>query len=392
MNFSARLLAQHFAQPFAQCYARYCALSIAATVTVFTGLASHSSTVYAQSAGNAAVPFITIGPDARASGMGDVGTGLADDLNAIHWNPAGLAFQYDRQVGLAFSSWLPQFNAGLTYNRGTYAQYVKEVQGTIAVDFLLFNLGDFIKTDIQGRTLGTFRSFEFSIGGAYATQVTDDIGIGVGIKYIQSNLGTTTDAVGGGIGRSVAFDISGMWKPLKLKIADIDMSDRFSLGANLKNLGPSITYNQFSDPLPIQMRLGTAVVLVRDEFNDLTLAVDYAKRLVRRDTVTGQGDQVVPAIFTGWTQPGFELAGGLEYWYDRTIALRAGYFYEPTRQGNRNYFSFGLGVRFDIFDGNFSYIVPTENNNPLAGTLRFSLIVNWRNGKELLNGAKPGLK
>lgn len=370
-------------------------LSLAMSLAIIAVASLGQSAVQAQNnlppiGGQPAVPFMLIGPDSRANGMGDANTGVAEDLNAVHWNPAGLAFQYDRQVSLCFSRWLPQFNADLYYARGAYGQYVAALQSTIAVDFLLFNLGQFVRTDIQGRELGRFNSFEFALTGAIATQVSDDIGVGVGIKYIQSNLGATADNAGGGLGQTVAFDISGLWKPLKLKIADADLSNRFSVGVNLKNFGPSIRYNQFSDPLPMQMRFGLGATLVRDEFNELNLAVDYAKNLVKRDSVGSGFDQSTLALVTGWGTREFELAGGLEYWYDHTVALRAGYYFEPARVTNaiRNYFTAGVGVRFDIFEGNFSYILPTQVSNPLGNTLRFSLSVNFKDGKQLL-GIKP---
>ncbi|MCS6808380.1 MAG: PorV/PorQ family protein [Candidatus Kapabacteria bacterium] len=337
--------------------------------------------------GQPAVPFMLIGPDSRANGMGDANTGMAEDLHAIHWNPSGLAFQYDRQISLAFSRWLPQFNADLYYARGAYGQYVPALQSTVAVDFLLFNLGQFIRTDIQGRELGRFNSFEFAISAAIATQITDDIGIGGAVKYIQSNLGATTDNVGGGVGQTAALDISAMWKPLKFKVADLDLGDRFSLGVNLKNMGPAITYNQFADPLPVQARIGMAATLVRDEFNELNAVFDYAKQLVQRDsTIEGGFVQAIPAVFTAWGTREFEIAGGVEYWYDKTVALRGGYYFEPprVRDAIRNYFTVGVGVRFDIVQGDFSYIIPVQVNNPLANTLRFSLIVNFRDGKQLL--------
>ena len=385
MKSSAKNLALRMNTRFVLRCALQAAALVAALLTVY-----ESAQAQAPLGGQPAVPFMLIGPDSRANGMGDANTGMAEDLNAVHWNPAGLAFQYDRQVSLAFSRWLPQFNADLYYARGAYSQYVPGLQSTIAVDFLLFNLGQFVRTDIQGRELGRFNSFEFALTGAIATQVTDDIGIGAGIKYIQSNLGATADNAGGGVGQTVAFDISALWKPLKLKIGEADLSDRISFGVNLKNLGPSMTYNQFSDPLPMQMRFGLAGTLVRDEFNELNFAVDYAKQLVRRDSVGVGFDRVIPAIFTGWGTREFELSGGLEYWYDRTVALRAGYYFEPARVSNaiRNYFTVGLGVRFDIFEGNFSYVLPTQVNNPLANTLRFSLMVNFKDGKQLL-GIKP---
>jgi len=41
-------------------------------------------------------PFIT--PGARATGFGTAFVSIADDLTAIYWNPAGLAYQKDKQV------------------------------------------------------------------------------------------------------------------------------------------------------------------------------------------------------------------------------------------------------------------------------------------------------
>ena len=123
-----------------------------------------ATTSYGQ-AGGAAVPFLLIAPDARAGGMGEVGTAIADDINAVYWNPAGLGFQTNtRQIALSFSKWLPQFNADLFYSYGTYGQYVEALDGTIAGTFIFMNLGEFTRTAEDGTELGKFRSNEFSVG------------------------------------------------------------------------------------------------------------------------------------------------------------------------------------------------------------------------------------
>jgi len=74
-----------------------------------------------------------------------------------------------------------------------------------------------------------------------------------------------------------------------------------------------------------------------------------------------------------------ETSLGAEYWYDRIIALRAGYFTEPASAGNRNFVTFGAGVRYDMFNLDFSFLNTIEDNHPLANTMRFSLIVDWAN-------------
>ncbi len=72
------------------------------------------------------------------------------------------------------------------------------------------------------------------------------------------------------------------------------------------------------------------------------------------------------------------ISTGVEYWYDKQFAVRAGYYYEAATKGNRKYFTVGLGLKYNIFGLNFSYLVPTSNQvNPLNNTLRFSLMFDF---------------
>ena len=66
--------------------------------------------------GEATVLFLMINPGARQGGMGEAGVAVADDPNAVYWNPAGLAFQYENPEtdhkfagSLMHVQWLPQF-------------------------------------------------------------------------------------------------------------------------------------------------------------------------------------------------------------------------------------------------------------------------------------------
>lgn len=175
-------------------------------ITLVVVVGSTSSALFAQ-AGGSAVPFLLISPDARASGMGECGTAVADNLYAVHWNTGGLGFQHDQQVALSFSRWLPQFNADLFYSYGTYGRYFKELDGMVAANFILMNLGQFERRDINGNKLGTFRSNEFAIGLAYGTLIADDLGAGVQLRYIQSNLAPAQPGqTAPGVGVSGGFD------------------------------------------------------------------------------------------------------------------------------------------------------------------------------------------
>ncbi len=359
---------------------KFCAITILLSI-------SFSKDLYSQ-AGAAAVPFLQIAPDARAGAMGEAGTAMTDDINAIYWNVGGLAFldyfevpygfenvepsKY-RQFALSFTPWLPQFNADLYYAYGTYGQRVDELNGTVAFNFILMNLGEFIRTASNGQQLGTFISNEFSFGLSYGTIIAPDLGAGIQVRYIQSNLTPTGGSTVGdaGIGRSVSFDLGLMWKPIDLGFIE----DRLALGFTLKNLGPRITYISQADPLPTMLKLGVAYKLFQDEFNKITVTSDFGKLLVNRDEFGS--DPLPQSLVTAWDNPGAEFALGMEYWYQNIVAFRGGYFTEPAALGNRNFFTLGTGIKYDIFKLDFGYILTFQDNHPLANTMRFSLLVDW---------------
>ena len=71
---------------------------------IFAGFIA-SQNLFAQS--EATVQFLLITPGARATGMGEAFVSIADDATATYWNPAGLAFQSQRQISVMHSNWLP---------------------------------------------------------------------------------------------------------------------------------------------------------------------------------------------------------------------------------------------------------------------------------------------
>jgi hypothetical protein len=181
-----------------------------------------------------------------------------------------------------------------------------------------------------------------------------------------------------------------MWKPTGLG----EIGDRISVGVNLSNLGPKLTYIDAdqADPLPTNLRLGLAANIVKSEYNNMNWVVDFSRLLVRRyaqvtdsnGTVISspQPDNFYKAIFSSWGDGGLKkvtVGTGLEYWYGapKLVALRFGYFYENPKYGGRKFLTFGAGVRYDIYGFDFSYLSAIEENHPLSETLRFTLLIAW---------------
>jgi len=82
-------------------------------------------------------------------------------------------------------------------------------------------------------------------------------------------------------------------------------------------------------------------------------------------------------------------SAGLEYWYMKQFAIRAGYFDEHATKGNRKYFTMGIGVKLNVLNFDFAYVVPTAGRqNPLANTLRFTLGFNMANLNKTSNNKK----
>lgn len=345
-----------------------------------------AQTSYAQ--GESAVPFLLISPNSRSSGIGEAGTGTADDASAIFWNPAGLAFLKGQEVSITHANWLPQFHqSDLFYDYLNYRQDIEDIGGTIGASVTYLNLGEFIRTGPGGpEEIGRFKAFEFAVTVGYATKVFDDLGIGLNLRYIHSALSPTgTDQEPGtGIARTVSVDLAAMYRPTELEIPLIgDIGKRFSAGMNLSNLGPKVTYidKAQADPLPTDLRIGFGYKLLEDEFNEMTYSLDFSRLLVRR-RADGTSDPFYKALFTAWGDGSglrkVNTSMGIEYWYGspRLIALRFGHFFEDPSFGNRNFWTFGAGIRYDIYGFDFSYISAAENH-PLSDTIRFSLLIGW---------------
>lgn len=359
--------------------------------------------------GEAALPFLLIAPDSRAGGIGESGGGLADNSAAIFWNPAGIAFLTGSEVSFTHSNWLPEFHLDLFYDYATYRHYVEDLSGSITASVTYMNYGEFVRTlSNSPEPVGTFRSFDAALTVGYATKLSNDWGLGFNFRLIHSRLADkpTEAEQGKGVATTVSFDIATMWRPEKLEIPFIgDLSNRFSLGINLSNIGPKIYYidQAQADPIPTNFRLGLAVRPFQDDFNSLTFTLDFSKLLVDKgqafrgqvdttNTVKKKRKDFYEAIFSAWAdQPiGEEIrdintAMGLEYWYgqpgDFMFALRAGFFYEDPSFGNRKFVTLGAGIRYDLYGFDFSYLTTdvfkNGENHPLNNTLRFTLLIGW---------------
>lgn len=360
-----------------------------------------------------AVPFLMISPDSRAGGMGDAGVATSTDVNSIHWNPSKLAFADKKlAVGVSYVPWLRKLvpDINLAYLSGYYA--TKE-SGTFGASLRYFSLGDITFTDINGTEIGQFRPNELAVDIAYARKLADRFSMGLAVRYISSNLsgGTYVDGSQTRPGRSVAADLSALYKNDELELGEKD--GILSIGVNVSNIGAKMSYSDRNDKananfIPINLRLGTSLGINIDEYNSVTFVVDVNKLMVPTQPIyeKDSNGNVIPDGDGGYAialgkdpnrgiaegmfgsfgdAPGgskeelkeINYSLGMEYWYNKLFAIRAGYFFEHPTKGNRQYITLGAGVKYNVFGLDFAYLIPTKQQNPLENTLRFSLTFDF---------------
>lgn len=339
-----------------------------------------------------AVPFLRISPDARSGGMGDLGVATSPDASSGFWNIGKVAFN-ESQGGIAatYTPWLKNL-VNDVYLASLSGYYKMDELQALNVGLRYFSLGNIQFTDQNGNLNGNGKPREFGVDIGYSRKLSDQLGLGVTLRYINSDLASGAPSGGNTykVGTSVAGDI-GLYYDGKS-----EAGDGFTFGATLSNLGAKIAYTDNADQkdfIPANLGLGFTWNKAIDEQNKLMFGVDFNKLLVpalganpsQQEIDDYRQKGVTGSWFNSFSDfPGqANVSVGAEYWYNNQFAFRAGYFWEDKTRGNRRYFTAGLGLKYNIFGLNFSYLAPSGSGvsqNPLSNTLRFSVLFDLGGG------------
>ncbi|TAE35865.1 MAG: hypothetical protein EAY66_08075 [Sphingobacteriales bacterium] len=334
------------------------------------------------------VPFLRISPDAKAGGMGETGIATNPDANASFWNIAKIPFSSQKtSFSVNYSPWLRSIAKDVSLS--SFSGYYQLTNGqAISTSLRYFNLGNIQFTNATGQNLETYSPREVSFDLGYSKKLSNELGLGVAFRYINSNL--TSPSIGGEnykAGTAFAADVSLFYDAKNAE------GEGFNLGFSASNLGSKIGYSTNAsekDFIPANLGIGTSYTTILEGSSKLSFALDVNKLLVPDYKSTGntQQDQLELAKYRGygvvesWFKPNKSYNGslGIEYDYNDLLFLRTGFFYENRSQGNRQYLTTGFGINYDKFGLNASYIIPTQssinNINPLANTIRLNLIFN----------------
>lgn len=353
-----------------------------------------------------ATPFLRISPDARSGGMGDMGVATSPDANSSFWNIAKTPFAKSKSaVSLTYTPWLKDLGVNDVFLASLAGYYQLDDQSAVSASMRYFNLGSIQFTDFSGRDISTGKPTELSFDLGYSRKVSDKVAVGVALRYINSNL-TRGYAASSGVtykaGSAIAGDIALYYDNTK------ETGSGLRAGLALSNLGSKISYTndaQQKDYIPANLGIGFSYTSAFDESNKITFGIEANKLMVPTpplatgDSATDanslssyRSKGVVNSWFSSFGDAGsfkselaeYQVGLGVEYSYSDQFFARAGYFYEDKTKGNRKFFTAGVGIVYNVFGLNFSYLIPSGNGvnrNPLSNTLRFSLVFNFDGDK-----------
>jgi len=369
-------------------------IKLSAIVLLLAGLTSAAQAqTNAINVVTTAVPFLRISPDARTGGMGDAGIATAPDANSAFWNLAKSPFATQKtSVSLSYTPWLSDLKLNDVYYVALAGYHQLDETQTISGSLRYFSLGNIQFTNELGQDIGSSRPREFALDAGYSRKLSNKMGLGIALRYINSSLargtvGNTTYKAG----TSVAGDIHFFYKGTNAS------GNGFDYGATLSNLGSKISYTSDAnqkDYIPANLGLGIAYNKVFDADSKITFALDLNKLLVPTPPTQGCDsaayaqaikDYRTKSVVSSWfsslgdgdDSKEVTVALGAEYWYKNQFAFRAGYFSENKLKGDRRFVTLGAGLKYTTYTLNFSYLLPSGSGvsrNPLSNTLRFSLM------------------
>lgn len=301
---------------------------------------------------NTGMDALKIPVGAYGASLGQAYTALAEGIEAINWNPAGLAttpasvsnptagVTLTHQASLADTS-LDHFGLVLPSNPGRAT--------ALGLNLIRLSYGSQEGRTLTGEKDGTFNSADLVIGLAAARRI--------GIAMMGGQLKILRQDLAGVSAQGYAVDF-GIRAPGPI--------DRLTLGASVRNLGPRMRLVQESFRLPLTLSFGSAYRVT----GPLSLLVDVNSRPYQKQTT---------------------VSAGMEFAAARSVMLRAGYLarlsnavvnsqQSETERGALGLYGLagGLGLRFGQFAMDYAITPFGELGNSQTLTL-----ASWFGGDSL---------
>jgi len=270
-------------------------------------------------AATSGLDFLKVGVGARPIALGEAYVALADDINAIYWNPAGLVQVKIPEVGFTYNKWFEDIG----YHFLGYSHPLDN--SILGVSAYYLGAGDIDGSDNAGNPIGEFTTYDLAFAFSYGRRLSERVSVGANFKYILEKLEEE-------LASAFAFDIGALYKPGVYDLV---------LGVNIQNIGTGIKFVEESASLPQNVKFGLAYTLFPE--NPLILTLDFNK----------------------CKDKGVYVGSGAEFWVVDYLALRIGGKFDPDVKD-------GLRLGFGLRAGNFGLDYAYTPHRILGDTHQFS--------------------
>lgn len=284
--------------------------------------------VLAGEPGSSGFTFLRLGNGARAGGMGEAFTAVADDATSIYWNPAGMAAVEEVELNLTHNEWL----MGIRFEQATVVNEMWGGAAGLSFTGLYYGSLDRYGEYPSLTPDGTFSPYDLAVSLGYARDIIPNVALGAAFKIIYSKIDFES-ATG------YAFDL-GLSHKSKI--------EGLTLAAAMLNLGPQTSFVEEKFYPPFQLRLGGA-------YN------------IRKEALRGGLILAADVVFPNDNDA--KLHFGLEYAYQRLLMLRFGYKSGYDVQGA----TMGAGIVWKSLRFDYAFM-PIDYE--LGDAHRFSLTVS----------------
>ncbi len=299
----------------------------------------------AQRAGTAAAQFLKIGVGGRATAMGDAFIAVADDATALFWNPAGIVQFKDNQLTLSHIDWLVDIEH-------EFIGYVHKLNSSnsIGIQFTSLHMNDMpVTTEFQQRGTGEFFTFsDMLFGVTYASRLTDKFSFGATLKYFDETLDVLSMS-------GILIDFGTYYKigigSARFAVVVTNFGGQLTPSGSIKrDDGELITDFQSFNP-PTLFRIAYAQEIYENENSKLTTSIQLSHPNDNSEN----------------------LNIGLEYWWNKQIALRGGYKLNVEEEN----ISLGAGINSFISGHKVAIDYSYSNFSILGNVNRFSFNIGF---------------
>jgi hypothetical protein len=294
---------------------------------------------FAGTPGTTATSFLKIGVGARSVSMGEAFVAIADDANAVVYNPAGLAWVTDSQ----FSAMHMEYLQNIKYDSLSYARPFKT--GTIGIHVGYLYMNDIKRTlyeeDEVYTQLGNFGAGDRTLVAGIGKKLSGTMSIGLSARFLRETLDDVSAS-------AISADIGAIYKPFSTSRKNEPWLQGLAFGAALQNFGTEMKFIEVRERLPVLMRLGISDVFLNGK---LRAGFEFYKP------------------FADYP----ELKAGVETELFGVLFLRAGYRYRTWQRANELGEISGITAGFGVVIYNYTVDYAFVPYGDLGNSHRLSL-------------------